>query len=132
MALIVQKFGGTSVGDPERIRRVARRVAATAEGGNSVAVVVSAMGHTTDELVDLAKAVSDDPNPRELDMLLTAGEQISIALLSMAHGFRSERRFIGMSAVGPDRDRVRCRPGRRGRSRWPGVPGRGPVRQAQR
>jgi aspartate kinase len=84
MALIVQKFGGTSVGDPERIRRVARRVAATAEGGNSVAVVVSAMGHTTDELVDLAKAVSDDPNPRELDMLLTAGEQISIALLSMA------------------------------------------------
>jgi aspartate kinase len=84
MALIVQKFGGTSVGDPERIRRVARRVAATADAGNSVAVVVSAMGQTTDELVDLAKAVSDDPNPRELDMLLTAGEQISIALLSMA------------------------------------------------
>jgi hypothetical protein len=84
VALIVQKFGGTSVGDPERIKRVARRVAATAAAGNSVAVVVSAMGQTTDELVDLAKAVSDDPNPRELDMLLTAGEQISIALLSMA------------------------------------------------
>jgi aspartate kinase len=84
VALIVQKFGGTSVGDPERIKRVARRVAATAAAGNSVAVVVSAMGHTTDELVDLAKAVSTDPNPRELDMLLTAGEQISIALLSMA------------------------------------------------
>jgi aspartate kinase len=84
VALIVQKFGGTSVGDPERIKRVARRVAATAAAGNSVAVVVSAMGQTTDELVDLAKAVSDDPNARELDMLLTAGEQISIALLSMA------------------------------------------------
>ena len=84
VALIVQKFGGTSVGDPERIRRVARRVAATAETGASVCVVVSAMGKTTDELVELATAVSEDPHPRELDMLLTAGEQISIALLSMA------------------------------------------------
>ena len=84
MTLIVQKFGGTSVGDPERIRRVAQRVAASAEAGNEICVVVSAMGKTTDELVELATAVSDDPHPRELDMLLTAGEQISIALLSMA------------------------------------------------
>jgi aspartate kinase len=84
VTLIVQKFGGTSVGDPERIRRVAERVAATAAAGNEVCVVVSAMGKTTDELLALATAVSDDPNPRELDMLLTAGEQISIALLSIA------------------------------------------------
>jgi aspartate kinase len=84
VTLIVQKFGGTSVGDPERIRRVAARVAATAAAGGEICVVVSAMGKTTDELVALATAVSDDPHPRELDMLLTAGEQISIALLSMA------------------------------------------------
>jgi aspartate kinase len=84
MALVVQKYGGTSVGDPERIKRVARRVVETAESGREVCVVVSAMGHTTDELVALAKAVSSRPHPREQDMLLTAGEQISIALLSMA------------------------------------------------
>jgi aspartate kinase len=84
VTLIVQKFGGTSVADPERIRRVAARVAATAAAGGEICVVVSAMGKTTDELVALATAVSDDPHPRELDMLLTAGEQISIALLSMA------------------------------------------------
>jgi aspartate kinase len=84
VTLIVQKFGGTSVGDPERIKRVAARIAATVETGAGVCVVVSAMGKTTDELVDLAEAVSGDPHPRELDMLLTAGEQISIALLSMA------------------------------------------------
>jgi aspartate kinase len=84
VTLIVQKFGGTSVGDPERIKRVAARIAATAETGAQVCVVVSAMGKTTDELVDLAAAVSGDPHPRELDMLLTAGEQISVALLSMA------------------------------------------------
>jgi aspartate kinase len=84
MALVVQKYGGTSVGDPERIRRVARRVVETAGSGREVCVVVSAMGHTTDELVSLAGAVSSRPHPREQDMLLTAGEQISIALLSMA------------------------------------------------
>jgi aspartate kinase len=84
VTLIVQKFGGTSVGDPDRIKRVARRIAATAASGAEVCVVVSAMGKTTDELVDLAAAVSGDPHPRELDMLLTAGEQISIALLTMA------------------------------------------------
>jgi aspartate kinase len=84
MALVVQKFGGTSVGDPERIRNVARRVVATAANGADVCVAVSAMGHTTDELIALSQQVSERPHPRELDMLLTAGERISIALLSMA------------------------------------------------
>jgi aspartate kinase len=82
--LVVQKFGGTSVADPERIRRVAARVVAAAEGGATVCVVVSAMGDTTDELLELAAQVSSRPQPRELDMLLTAGERISMALLAMA------------------------------------------------
>jgi aspartate kinase len=84
MALIVQKYGGTSVGDAERIRRVAERVVAAADAGQQVCVVVSAMGHTTDELVNLASQISAAPHERELDMLLTAGERISMALLSMA------------------------------------------------
>ena len=84
MALVVQKYGGTSVGSAERIRRVAERVVATAAAGDRVCVVVSAMGHTTDELLDLAAQVSPSPHERELDMLLTAGERISMALLSMA------------------------------------------------
>jgi len=84
VALIVQKYGGTSVGSPERIASVAARVVATAEAGNEVCVVVSAMGDTTDELLDLAAHVSSAPHPRELDMLLSAGERISMALLSMA------------------------------------------------
>ena len=83
MGLIVQKYGGTSVGDAERIKSVAERIVTTARAGNQVCVVVSAMGHSTDELVGLAAQVSDDPNPREMDMLLTAGERISMALLSM-------------------------------------------------
>jgi len=82
--LVVQKYGGSSVGTPERIQRVARRVVETADTGRQVCVVVSAMGDTTDELLDLARQVSPLPHDRELDMLLTAGEQISIALLSMA------------------------------------------------
>jgi aspartate kinase len=82
--LVVQKFGGSSLADPERIGLVARRIAATAESGAGVCVVVSAMGNTTDELLELAAQISDDPHPREVDMLLTAGEQISIALLTMA------------------------------------------------
>ena len=84
MSLIVQKFGGSSVADAGRIRRVAERVVATATDGTQVCVVVSAMGDTTDELIDLAAQVSDSPHPRERDMLLTAGERISMALLSMA------------------------------------------------
>jgi aspartate kinase len=84
MGVIVQKYGGTSVGEPAKLKRVAQRVVQTAAGGDQVCVVVSAMGHTTDELIALAAEVSDDPHPREMDMLLTAGERISMALLSMA------------------------------------------------
>lgn len=82
--LIVQKFGGTSVANPERICKVADRIADRHRKGNRLAVVVSAMGHTTDELIDLAQKVSKEPPRREMDMLLTAGERISMALLSMA------------------------------------------------
>ncbi|AFZ07523.1 aspartate kinase [Oscillatoria nigro-viridis PCC 7112] len=84
MALIVQKYGGTSVGTVDRILEVARRVATTAQLGNSLVVVLSAMGKTTDGLVKLAKEISPNPNKREMDMLLSTGEQVSIALLSMA------------------------------------------------
>ena len=84
--LIVQKYGGTSVGSPERIQRVAERVVRTREAGHDVVVVVSAMGHTTDELLTLAGEVTPTPqrHARELDMLLTAGERIAMALLAMA------------------------------------------------
>lgn len=84
MALIVQKFGGSSVGDADKIKHVAKRVIETQAAGNQVVVVVSAMGDTTDELMDLANQVTDNPSPRELDMLLTAGERISMALLALA------------------------------------------------
>jgi aspartate kinase len=84
MALIIQKFGGTSVASPERISAVADRIVATRKDGNDVVVVVSAMGKTTDELLSLAAAVSPLPPSRELDMLLTAGERISMALTAMA------------------------------------------------
>lgn len=84
MALVVQKFGGTSVGSVERIQAVARRVRQTALAGNQVAVVVSAMGKTTDSLVQLASQISANPSRREMDMLLSTGEQVSIALLTMA------------------------------------------------
>jgi aspartate kinase len=80
----VQKFGGSSVADAESIMRVARRIVATRESGHYVVVAVSAMGDTTDELVDLAHQITDSPDPRELDMLLTTGERISMALLAMA------------------------------------------------
>ena len=84
MALVVQKYGGSSVADAERIKRVAERIVAARKAGNDVVVVVSAMGDTTDELLDLASQVSPLPQGRELDMLLTAGERISMALLAMA------------------------------------------------
>lgn len=84
MALIVQKYGGSSVGDANKIKHVAKRVIAAQNAGNQVVVVVSAMGDTTDELLDLANQVTDSPSPRELDMLLTSGERISMALLSLA------------------------------------------------
>ncbi len=84
MGLVVQKYGGSSVADAERIKRVAERIVATRREGHDVVVVVSAMGDTTDELIDLAKQVVPVPSGREFDMLLTAGERISMALLAMA------------------------------------------------
>lgn len=84
VSLIVQKFGGSSVADAESIKRVAKRIVETRKAGNSVVVAVSAMGDSTDELIDLAHQVSPIPDPRELDMLLTTGERISMALLAMA------------------------------------------------
>ncbi|MFB2580753.1 aspartate kinase [Herbiconiux sp. P15] len=84
MSLIVQKFGGSSVADAESIKRVAKRIVETRKAGNEVVVAVSAMGDTTDELLDLAHEVAPLPAPREMDMLLSAGERISMALLAMA------------------------------------------------
>ena len=84
MALIVQKYGGTSVGDPEKIRNIARRVSRAREGGDRIVVVVSAMGDTTDDLIALAHRVSANPSDREIDMLLSTGEQVTAALLAMA------------------------------------------------
>src|SRR5262245_21742172 len=84
MSVVVQKYGGSSVADVARIRKVAERVMETRRQGHDVVVVVSAMGDTTDELLALAKEVSANPDRRELDMLLTAGERISMALLSIA------------------------------------------------
>lgn len=82
--LIVQKYGGTSVGTVEKIKRIARRIVETKNAGNKVVVVVSAMGKTTDELVDLALAINPNPPSREMDVLLATGEQVSISLLAMA------------------------------------------------
>ena len=100
MALIVQKYGGSSVGDADKIKHVAKRVIDTQKAGNQVVVVVSAMGDTTDELMDLAQQVTDNPSPRELDMLLTSGERISMALLSLAINAAgaSSRSFTGSQA----------------------------------
>jgi len=100
LALIVQKFGGSSVGDADKIKHVAKRVIETQNAGNQVVVVVSAMGDTTDELMDLANQVTDNPSPRELDMLLTSGERISMALLALAINAAgaSSRSFTGSQA----------------------------------
>src|ERR671913_90007 len=84
MAIVVQKYGGSSVADVQKLRQVASRIMRTRDQGHNVVVVVSAMGDTTDELLTLAKQVSANPDRRELDMLLSAGERISMALLSMA------------------------------------------------
>jgi aspartate kinase len=84
MSIVVQKYGGSSVADVDRIRQVAARVMRARLAGHHIVVVVSAMGHTTDELLSLAKQVSANPDRRELDMLLTAGERITMSLLSMA------------------------------------------------
>ncbi|XEC92859.1 aspartate kinase [Paenibacillus tarimensis] len=91
MSLIVMKFGGSSVGTPERMQRVARRIIDRQQEGHSIVVVVSAMGDTTDELIDQSKLLNPNPPAREMDMLLSTGEQISIALLSMTiHGLGSK------------------------------------------
>ena len=100
MALVVQKYGGSSVDSAERIKKVAERIVETRAGGNEVVVVVSAMGDTSDELLDLASQVSPQPHQRELDMLLTAGERISNALVAMAvHALGVDARsFTGSQA----------------------------------
>ncbi|MFC7404402.1 aspartate kinase [Georgenia alba] len=120
MALVVQKFGGSSVADAASIQRVARRVVATKEAGHDVVVVVSAMGDTTDDLLDLAGQITANAPAREMDILLTAGERISMALLAMAvtelgvqarsytgqqAGLRTDRRYgkASIVAIGPDR-----------------------------
>jgi aspartate kinase len=82
--IIIQKYGGTSVESPERLKEVAERIVRKKEAGDHIVVVVSAMGNTTDELVELAHRVSPAPSRRELDMLLSVGERISMTLLSMA------------------------------------------------
>ena len=84
MGLIVQKYGGTSVGDIERIHNVARRVVGTRQAGHDVVVVVSAMAGETDRLLELAHRIAEQPNERELDVILATGEQVSIGLLSLA------------------------------------------------
>lgn len=100
VSLIVQKFGGSSVSDAQSIKRVAARIVATKKAGNDVVVAVSAMGDTTDDLIDLAHQVSSNPHAREMDMLLTTGERISMSLLAMAIrdlGFDA-RSFTGSQA----------------------------------
>jgi aspartate kinase len=112
MALVVQKYGGTSVGDAERIRAVADHVARTREAGNEVVVVVSAMGKFTDDLIRLANDVSPTRPPRELDMLLTAGERISMALVCMALADRGvdSASFTGSQAgIITDTDHTRAK-----------------------
>ena len=100
MSVVVQKYGGSSLADAESIKRVARRIVDTKRSGHDVCVVVSAMGDKTDELLDLANEVSPQPPPREMDMLLTAGERISMALVAMAIADlgQSVRSFTGSQA----------------------------------
>lgn len=98
MGLIVQKFGGSSVANPERIKRVAKRVIEAKQAGNDVVVAVSAMGDTTDDLIALTKELTDNPSRREMDMLLTTGEQVSIALLAMTI---QEMGYQAISLTGP-------------------------------
>lgn len=122
VALIVQKYGGSSVADTDSILRVAKRIVETKDAGNDVAVVVSAMGDTTDDLIDQAMSIDSNPPAREMDMLMTAGERISMSLLAMAihaagshaysftgsqAGFMTDAQFgaAHIKAVKPDRVR---------------------------
>ena len=100
MGIVVQKYGGSSLADADAIKRVAKRIVSTKKEGHDVVVAVSAMGDTTDELIDLANDVSPNPPGRELDMLLTAGERISMAVLAMAIGELgyTARSFTGSQA----------------------------------
>ena len=101
MSLIVQKFGGTSVANAEKIRTAARRAIRAQQNGNQVVMVVSAMGHQTDVLVDLAKQITDDPSGREMDMLLSTGEQVSVALMAMAiHSLGAEAVSLTGAQIG--------------------------------
>ena len=101
MSLIVQKFGGTSVANAEKIRVAARRAIRAQQDGNQVVMVVSAMGHQTDVLVDLAKQITDDPSGREMDMLLSTGEQVSVALMAMAiHSLGAEAVSLTGAQIG--------------------------------
>src|SRR5207248_2136856 len=110
MALIVQKYGGSSVADAERIRNVARRVARTVDQGDEVVVVVSALGKTTDQLIALAQQVTAQPREREMDMLLSTGEIVSIALLSMAlHGLGYEAISLTGAQAGIHTDSLHSR-----------------------
>ena len=123
MTTIVQKYGGTSVADADKIKRVARRIAAAHAGGVRMAVVVSAMGDTTDQLIDLARSVSSAPEPRELDLLLSTGELVSCTLMAMAlrelgceaismsgaqAGVRTDTAHGRATIVGFDADRVQA------------------------
>ena len=87
--MIVQKFGGSSVANPDRIKKVAERVSRYCKKGHSLVVVVSALGDTTDELLELAGQITSTPSRRELDMLMSTGDQISVSLLAMATAVRS-------------------------------------------
>ena len=107
MGLVVQKYGGSSVSDADSVKRVARRIVETKRNGDDVVVIVSAMGDTTDDLIDLAEQVSPNPAARELDMLLTAGERISMAVLAMAiHDLGVEARSYTGSQAGLITDSV--------------------------
>jgi aspartate kinase len=96
--LVVQKFGGSSVADVEKIKNVARKAIREKKNGNDVVVVVSAMGKTTDQLIAMAHQITDDPNPREMDMLMSTGEQVSIAMLALAINSMGEK---AISFTGP-------------------------------
>ena len=98
MTLLVQKFGGTSLGSIERIKAVAQRIKSSKEKGDDLVVVVSAMGQQTDELTKLASEITIDPPHREMDMLLATGEQVSISLLTMALKELGTRNFLNWNS----------------------------------